>query len=295
VLVQRRHRLGRIVEVVARVEGVVAHEFDRGAVERIAPRLGDDVDQRRRLAAELRRVERFLNLEFLDRVDRGADDEVVEVLVGDLDAVEQIDVVAAALTEDCRQRAGLLERRAARPAGRQHDAVAQLRELEELPAVERQQRHLAVVDDVADLGGRRLQQRRHAGHRHRLGAIAERQRDRHVEPLPDLQRDVRSRHCTEAVETDGQRVLTDRQRGQEEAAAGVGGARDAQPAGDVHGDDRRARQDAADRIGDDALNLRGVGLRVQRCGQRAEEQRECDDEPRTPPWKAPHSHDGIRQ
>ena len=36
---------------------------------------------------------RLLNLEFLDRIDRRVDDEIVEQLVGHLHAVEQVDVV----------------------------------------------------------------------------------------------------------------------------------------------------------------------------------------------------------
>ena len=107
-------------------------------MEAVAARLRDDVDERGGLAAELRRIHRLLNLELLNRVDRRADDEVVEVLVGDLHAVDQVDVVAAALAVDVRQRAGLAERRTARAAGRNRDAVGQLRQLDELPAVERQ-------------------------------------------------------------------------------------------------------------------------------------------------------------
>ena len=130
------------------------------AAERVRAGARRDVDQRRRLAAELRRVLRLLDLEFLDRVDRRIDDEVVEQLVGHLDAVEQVDVVTRALAADVGQRPGLLQRVAARAAGRNDDGVAQLREREEVAAVQRELHDLAVLDDVADLGVRRLQQRR---------------------------------------------------------------------------------------------------------------------------------------
>ena len=46
------------------------------------------------------------------------------------------------------------------PPGGMHDGVAQLRQRQEVAAVQRQLHDLAVLDDVADLGGRRLQQRR---------------------------------------------------------------------------------------------------------------------------------------
>ena len=58
------------------------------------------------------------------------------------------------------QRPGLLQRLAARAAGRDDDGVAELRQREEVAAVQRQLHDLAVLDDVADLGGGRLQQRR---------------------------------------------------------------------------------------------------------------------------------------
>ena len=68
-------------------------------------------------------------------------------------AVEQVDVVAGALSADVWQRPGLLQRLAARAARRNHDRVAELREREEVAAVQRELHDLAVLDDVADLGG----------------------------------------------------------------------------------------------------------------------------------------------
>ena len=124
----------------------------------VAAGSGGDVDQRRRLPAELRGIHRFLDLELLDRVDRWVDHEVVEQLVGDLGAVQQVDVVARSLSTDVGQRPRLLERIAARAAGRNHDGVTELRQREEVPSVQRELDDLAVVDDVADFGGVRLQQ-----------------------------------------------------------------------------------------------------------------------------------------
>ena len=126
ILSKRRHRLILDVEVVVRVERVAAMELERAAAERIAAGPGRDVDECRRLPAELRRIHRFLNLELADRVERRIDYEVVEQLVGDLGTVEQIDVVTGPLAADVRQRTGLLQRVAARSARRNDDRIAQL-------------------------------------------------------------------------------------------------------------------------------------------------------------------------
>src|SRR4030095_4331861 len=86
VLAQRRRRPGRIVEIVPRVEALVAEKLERAAMVRVGPRLGDDVDQRGRFAPKFSGIHRLLNLEFLNRLDRGAHDKVVEVFVGYFDA-----------------------------------------------------------------------------------------------------------------------------------------------------------------------------------------------------------------
>ena len=61
---------------------------------------------------------------------------LLKKFVSDLDAVQQIDVVAAALSGHGGQTPRLLDGRAARAAGRDHHSVAELRELHELAAVE---------------------------------------------------------------------------------------------------------------------------------------------------------------
>ena len=78
--------------------------------------------KRRCLAAELGRVLGLLDLELLDRLDRRIDDEIVEQLVGHLDAVEQVDVVTGTLPAHVGQWSGLLQRVSARAAGRKNDA-----------------------------------------------------------------------------------------------------------------------------------------------------------------------------
>ena len=61
--------------------------------------------------------------------------------------------MAGSLAADVGQRTGLLQRLAARAARREHDGVAQLRQRQEVPSVERELHDLAVLDDVADFGG----------------------------------------------------------------------------------------------------------------------------------------------
>ena len=134
-LVQRRYRPGWIVEEVAGIERAVPDELQRTAAEPIGARLRDDVDQRGRLAAKLGGIHRLLNLEFLNRVDRRADDEIVEVLVGDFHPVDEVDVVAAS----GRTRwatARLSERGAARSAWRNRDTVGELGQVDELASVD---------------------------------------------------------------------------------------------------------------------------------------------------------------
>ena len=148
---------GRL-EKVARVERLVAVELEDAAAERVRAGLGHHVDERRRLATELRGIHRLLDLELLDGIDRGVEHEIVEELVRDLRAVHQIDVVAGALAADVRELAGLAKRAAARSARGNHHGVAELRERHEVSPVERQLHDLPVFDDVADLRVGRLQE-----------------------------------------------------------------------------------------------------------------------------------------
>ncbi len=74
VLPQRRHAAGPPDGSSSRASNA-SLRWNSNALprKRVAAGLGRDVDQRRRLAAELRRVHRLLDLEFLDRVDRRVD------------------------------------------------------------------------------------------------------------------------------------------------------------------------------------------------------------------------------
>ena len=65
--------------------------------------------------------------------------------------------MAGASTADVGQRARPLQRLSTSAAGWDDDAVAQLREGQKIPAVQRQLHELAIADDRADLGVRQLQ------------------------------------------------------------------------------------------------------------------------------------------
>ena len=222
VLVKGRHRLGGIVEVIVRVEPIVAHEFERAPVKSVGAGLGDDVNERRCFPAELRGIHRLLNLELLNGVNRRADDEIIEVLVGHFDAVDQVDVVAAALPVHVGERAGLAEGRTASPAGRNRHAVGQLRELDELPAIEWHLLDLAVVDDLEDLRVGDAEKRRVGSDRNRVGELAELQRDRQVDLLADPQCQPLLFEPFEAGQLNRQLVVADRERREKEAALSIG-------------------------------------------------------------------------
>ena len=172
ILAERWNGLVLRIEIVPRIEHLVAEELEHAALKRVGACAGRDVDQGGGLAAELRRILRLLDLELLNGVDRRADDQVVEELVRDFDAVQQIDVVAGSLAADVRERPGLLQRLPSGSTRGQHDGVAQLSERQEGSAVERQLHHDAVLDDVADFRVRRLQERHVRGHANLLGRSA---------------------------------------------------------------------------------------------------------------------------
>src|SRR3990172_8815419 len=91
-----RRRVGSAVKERPRVKHVMAEKLIRGAMDGIAARLRRRIHVGRSLAAEFSRINGFLNLEFLNGLDRGGNGEVVEVLVGNRNAVEPVHVVADA-------------------------------------------------------------------------------------------------------------------------------------------------------------------------------------------------------
>jgi len=84
-------------------------------------RLGTTLTSAEAFPPKSGRIHRLLNLEFRMASIEGLDDQIVEVLVGHLDAVEQVDVVAAPLAVNRRQATGLFQGRSARAAGADGD------------------------------------------------------------------------------------------------------------------------------------------------------------------------------
>src|SRR6185436_18475311 len=102
VLTQRWRGVSRIVEIVSGVEFVVPQELDGAAMNIITAGLRDDINERGCLASEFRGIQRLLNFELLNAVNRWTDHEIVEVLIRYLDAIQKINIVAAALTKHGR-------------------------------------------------------------------------------------------------------------------------------------------------------------------------------------------------
>ena len=192
-------------------------------------------------------------------------------LVGHLRAVEQIDVVARPLAADVGQRTGLLQRLAARPAGRDDHCVAQLGEREKVAAVQRQLHDFAVLDDIADLGGRRLQQRRDGLDDHLFGDALHAERELEIERAPDFEGDAAQRLRREPGHRHANVPLADPQRWKKKAALVVGDAFDRRAAGRVYRGDGCAGQHAARAVFDDPADLTGVELGKRRA-HRAQQQ-----------------------
>src|SRR4029077_6078436 len=131
------------------------------------------------------RIHRLLDLELLDRIRRRADRQVVEVLVRDLQRVDEVDVASSALTVNGRQRTTLLQRGAAGSSRRDDYAFAELSELEELAAVQRQGVELVVFDGVAVFRSSPTQHRRFGGHGDRVRDLADLQCQRQMDALAD--------------------------------------------------------------------------------------------------------------
>jgi hypothetical protein len=243
-----------------RVEHAVAHELDRRPVKDIGARLRRDVDQRRRLPTEFGWILRFLNLELLNRVRRQADHHVIEVLVGDLHPIKEVDVVATSLAGDVEERARLLQCGAACAAGRHHNVVGELRELEELPAVQRQPRNPGIGDDVGNLGVCRLKRRNFCHYRHGFREPTNVEHDIHRDGTTELRDDAFLDRPFESRQFNRDDVLADGQRGQHESAVLIRDALDPLTAGKVLGGDEGSRKDTALSIAHRADDFRRVGL-----------------------------------
>ena len=137
VLLERR--LGRrgSDEDILRVEDVVPHELKQAAVKRVISRLRDDVDHAARFSAEFGVVGGLIDIHFLDVVHGRAQNQIIECLVGDGHAVDQVEIVPAALSQNSVTRSGLLQGRPTCAGRRDRHARGQTDEIDEIAALER--------------------------------------------------------------------------------------------------------------------------------------------------------------
>ena len=159
------------VEVIARVERVVAQVLEHAAVEAVAARLGDDAHLAAGAGAELGRVAARFDAEFLDVLEarlqlerravlavhiarRGVDDR------GTLDAVVLDDVLFVGPAREADVLPGAVAR--VLRAGRLQQ------QLRHLAAVDRQALHLALADVGADARRADVEDRRGADDGHRF-------------------------------------------------------------------------------------------------------------------------------
>ena len=94
-------------------------------MKKVAAGLRDHVDKSRSLASEFRGIQRLLYFELLNGIDGWTDHQVVEVFIRNLHSIQEINVMATALTKHRRQCSGLFQSAAAGAARRDDDAVAQ--------------------------------------------------------------------------------------------------------------------------------------------------------------------------
>ena len=161
------------VEEIFSIEDIVAHKFVGAAMELVGPRFRDDVDHRTRFPAEFRVVVGFVDYEFGRVVRRRTKDNIVEVFVRDAHSIHQKQVVAGPLSQDVYERAGLLQRIAARASGRVDHSFAEQGKFKKLAVLERQVGDLLVLDHVFDFRGFRLHQSRGELHDHRFSCVAQ--------------------------------------------------------------------------------------------------------------------------
>ena len=107
--------------------------------------------------------------------------------------------MTAALPVHRRQASGLAECRPARAAGGNRYPVGELRQLDELPPVQRQLNDLPMIDDLADFGIRRVQQAQRCADGDRIRHRTDAQNDWNGEPLTDVQVDAGLRDRFETV------------------------------------------------------------------------------------------------
>ena len=132
-----RVRRGGMVEVVARVEGGVAHEFEERAVKSAGAGAGNDVGESRRAAADLSRHPAGTRLNALHRIDIEIGEcGAAHLRIADIGAVHGEGRFHPALSVD-----GKLGGEVGRAVGVGHGAGSQQQQLAEVALVQREFAH----------------------------------------------------------------------------------------------------------------------------------------------------------
>jgi hypothetical protein len=128
------------LEIVGRVEILVAEKIKHIAVKRVAARLGGEVDDAAVEPPELGGRTVALDLEFLNRIDHRVVRHLSRLRLQHRDAIEEILVGSRSSAVDARQHG----------IGRQGDARNDGREHDEQAPVQRQLHHVLVLDDRSE-------------------------------------------------------------------------------------------------------------------------------------------------
>ena len=264
--------LGLAREEVARIEGVVAHEVEEGAVELVGAGLGGGVERAARLA-ELGGVGALLHLELLERVDRRLDQRAALVMVGDVGAIEHERGLAAADAADrgARDVVGADAEQVA--AARQQDrARRQARQLVEAAPVQRQVHDLGVGDDVTERARLAVEERCAARDDGALGQGAERELDVGAGRLPDLDGDRFHDGGLEAVDGDRDAIDAGIERRDDVVTLIARDDGTGKAGGGVRHDHRRPGYGGLLGVGDGADDAAGTQLGGGRGGREEAEQ-----------------------
>ncbi len=125
-------------------------------MEIIGSRFRDDVDYGAGFSSKFRIVIRFCNVEFTDVVNRRVKDHIVEILVRDVDAVHEEQIVSGSVPHHIDQLAGLLQGISARAAWGIDHAFAQQRQFQKLTPFQWKIHDLLVLNHVLDFRGLEL-------------------------------------------------------------------------------------------------------------------------------------------
>ena len=262
-----RFAAGALVEKVVGVERVVAEELVGVALEGVRPGFDLDVHDAAERSAELRRIGAGLQLELVQRIDGGEDDDGLQPRFVVVDAVQDVVVVARALTvgrEGCRgtprQAARAVDVRARDAA---HHARHGAREAHEVSTVERQLPDLLFADGRAELGRRGLDERRDADDGHGFGDGADLELHGEAEALINAEADAWDGDRLEPLKLGQERVGAGGKRWCRELAGRVGDD-DSRAAGfGVSQGDGCAGKDPARIVGDGSEDRPGHRLRCQ--------------------------------